>query len=195
MGKKKTITSKKAGEKQPNVIYVQAPSQAPQQQSWQTQALDTSAQVGKTLSYFQLAGQIFIGIICLSIGVYLLFRKHTYDSVTTGSVTSVKNGIVGVQFIVNGKQYNVNYSSTGNTNGNQNTSYNVGQTVTIRYSSSNPSNFSIGDPPLKLIGVGLIFLALCLIIGGSIWFYFVQKNKYVAAFSGVTDVVGAVREI
>jgi hypothetical protein len=171
---------------------------------WKKDAYEASASFGRIYSYFSLIGSCLFGGFFVILGLYLLFRRHTLDSVTTGTISAVKDSSYTLTFKADGKDYNIELpkqqepTSTTTINGKTTSThviYNIGQSVILRYDSKNPNNISIGNPPIKGIGIGLFIFGLIIITIASIWFYFVQKNKTVAAVSGVGEATGIIGNV
>ena len=154
-------------------------------------AYDATASVGRIMSWVNLLVGIFIGIIFITIGIVVLRNKsQTYNGKTNAKITKVectgsgKNSscTLTVKYDVNGKSYSVNILKDG--------VYNVDQTISIKYNLSNPQDITTETVSNTTIGWILIGLGLIIIIGVSVWTYVVQKNKTVAAASGVGNIVG-----
>ena len=151
-------------------------------------AYDTTASVGRMMSWVSLFIGCLIGLIIFIIGIYLVTSKSTnmYDMSTTATVTSStcnnQTCTLNLTYIVNDK------TLTGTTEGTG--VYNVGQTITIKYSSQNPANITTNTVSSVFVGSIMIFIGLVIFIGSCIWFYFVQNNKTVAAISGVGNIAG-----
>lgn len=112
-----------------------------------------------------------IAIIILSIGIYILARKPTYPSETTGTVKSAKcvnnNCIMVIEFTPEGatdKLTSNELQMTGN--------YNKGDSVKINYNPDNPTTFGVNLTSPKVFGWSFIgiSLVLLLIIWGAYYF-------------------------
>jgi hypothetical protein len=129
------------------------------------------------MKYIWMFILIAIAVLMLTIGSYILFAKVKYDAVVNAEVTSVKcrtesktnNCSIELSYKDNkGKDHKENALVTG--------PITVGQTMTIRYDSVNPSNFYPGNPPVRMVG-GIIALVGFVIMGGvALWFSLSRKK-------------------
>jgi len=151
---------------------------------------DASATFGRIMSYFQLAGGIIAGVILVLIGIYLIRRKptligHGEAQVTAVTCTGASNQCnTTIQFVgADGKQYSTQIVGP----------YSVGQKISINYDPISPTTVSSGNTMSdKTAGIIFLVFGILCTIAASVWFYFVQKYKAVAAVSGVVDATGAV---
>lgn len=150
-------------------------------------AYDASATVGRVMSYFSLAIGVLISIVMIIIGLVLIFRKPSLNSAAVGVVTEVgtcqnSNCTLTIKFTTGGKEYTVTSTANG--------VFTKGQNVTLRYDSANPNNVSVGNPPIRGIGAGVLLIGVIILVISIAWFWVVQNSKVVAAVSGVGDVIG-----
>ena len=152
---------------------------------------DDTASVGRIMSWVNLVVGFFIGFILIVIGIVVLRNKSpTYDGKVNAKITKVEctgsgnnsSCTLTVTYDVNGKSYTVNTLKNG--------VYNVGQTINIKYNSSNPQDITTDAMSNTAIGWILIGVGIIIIISVSVWTYIVQKNKTIAAASGVGNIVG-----
>lgn len=115
-----------------------------------------------------------IAIIILSIGIYILARKPTYPSETTGTVKSAKcvnnNCIMVIEFTPEGAEDKLT-SNELQMKGN----YNKGDSVKINYNPDNPTTFGVNLTSPKVFGWSFIGLSLVLLL--IIWgaYYFTRR--------------------
>lgn len=154
-------------------------------------AYTASASVGRAMAWFQLAGSIFFGIILIIIGIVILNSNSiSYDVSTNATITKASCSGSGnsssctltLSYIVNETKISANITANG--------IYNEGQTITIRYNSQNPQNITLDTLSSSFIAWIFIIFGVFVIIGSSVWFYFVQTNETIAAASGVGNIAG-----
>lgn len=115
-----------------------------------------------------------IAIIMLSIGIYILARKPTYPSETTGTVKTAKcvnnNCIMVIEFTPEGATDKLT-SNELQISGN----YNKGDSVKINYNPDNPSTFGVNLTSPKVFGWSFIGVSLLLLL--IIWgiYYFTRR--------------------
>jgi hypothetical protein len=154
-------------------------------------AYTATASVGRAMSWFQLAGSIFFGIILIIIGIIILNSDSTsYDISTTAIITNTSCSGSGksssctltLSYSVNEEKMSTNITANG--------VYNIGQNINIKYNSKNPHNITLDTISSSFIAWMFIIFGIFVIIGSSIWFYFVQTNETIAAASGVGEIAG-----
>lgn len=153
-------------------------------------AYNASASVGRIMSWLQLAGGIFISIILIIIGIVLVRTKNQYDRSTSATITETSCSGSGnsssctltVSYIVGDKKLSGSIVANG--------VYNVGQTITIKYSSTNLQDITTNTTSPGIIGWIFIVVGIFILIGSGIWFYIIQNNNTIAAASGVGNVAG-----
>ena len=153
-------------------------------------AYTASASVGRIMSWLQLFGGICGSILCLVIGILIIKNSTSYDSKTIATITEAKCAGSGnsssctlvLSYTVNGNKLTGNIIANG--------VYNAGQSISIKYTSSNPQNITTDSISPRFIGWFFIILSIVILIGTGIWFYIVQKNDTIAAASGVGSTAG-----
>ena len=154
-------------------------------------AYTATASVGRAMSWFQLAGSIFFAIILIIIGVVILNNDNTSYDISTRAI--IKNAscsgsgkssscTLTLTYNVNGEKMSTDISANG--------VYNVGQTINIKYSSKNPQDITLDTISSGFIAWMFIIFGFFVMIGSSVWFYFVQTNETIAAASGVGNIAG-----
>lgn len=154
----------------------------------------STASFGHFYSYIQAGFSTIIMIIFVSYGVYLLFH-NTHLTTTQGSVTKATYNCQKTNQQSSTCQVDVSYSidnktisRTFNTSGQ----YRVGQTVTVWYVPTDPSDVSISHIPTWMgwiaIGGGILIG-----LGSYLWVYLTGKYQAIGAFAGVQDIVDFIR--
>ena len=157
-----------------------------------------SAELEVTKSKIMLVISSVIAFIFFVIGVYLLFKKNTYNQ-TMGKVLSInscynnpdpKQGSscsLVVSYKLNNKSYTNNVSL--------NLTPKVGDMVSIEYDILNPNN--IRKPEIKLFYLGLILIGMALFLVGVSYYnyYMSSKSKLYAATTGMSDIGRLVKNV
>lgn len=117
-----------------------------------------------------------ISLILLSIGIYILARKPTYPSETTGTVKTAKcvnnNCILVIEFTPEGAKDKLT-SNELQISGN----YNKGDSVKINYNPDNPTTFGVNLISPKVFGWSFIGISVLLLL--IIWglYYFTRRQS------------------
>ena len=152
-----------------------------------------SAELGKFTSLMYLIGAIIVGVI-LVICAIMNFTAAPYQTTnatvtaigTIGNTTNNTNTGIGQQANIS-VSYNVankNYNSSLPTNGK---TYTLGQTITIQYSPSNPTQILNVGSSSNNTTMGIISLVIPVILVGATYFnyYVTSHNKMYASAEGV----------
>lgn len=159
---------------------------------------------GKIYAWMDFAGSIVIGCIFISIGIFLL--QYKIKRTETGTATIIKNSVQTTtgsgkdrktQYIAHYKYTPSVGSSSGtlfdNLTETIDTYYASGATATVYYNPNDPVDCSLVAPlNPKLLGGGLIGLAICGMIISFIVLYVVRKNKTAAQIYGGGRLIGNV---
>lgn len=160
---------------------------------------DTSASFGKMMALISAVTTTIIGIILISIGIYLLSRKNIYTGKTKGTASNVNCNedkfsqppsilcIYTVTYKVNDKIYKKKVQT--------NHSVAEGEEITIEYDPSNPTNMHAFPSNTKLAGVLMISISTFIIGFSWLWFWITRKYKFAAATQGVSTGVGMLRGV
>ena len=158
---------------------------------------DTSATIGIIYSGLYALSFTFIAIIMILVGFWVKDINVKKTKTTPGVIesadcvtatnTNEKNNKststtcqVKVSYIVDGKDYNNEYTSSSTVN--------KGQSVEILYDPLNPNDFTTGNQ-YYYIGMGMIIFGFVMMISSWIWFALSIIFKPIAAATGV-GVVG-----
>lgn len=162
-------------------------------------AYNGAAQVGVFMGYVSLIISIIIGIILISIGVYLIFTKSSRTETAFGTVVNnecnyaATRGEISqeicmpvIKFVVNNVTYTKSIDLTTN-------KYYTGQTIDILYNPSNPYDCTIKTIFTRhTTGSLLLGIAAIILLIGIVHFYITRKYKFVAAASGIGTIVDIV---
>lgn len=168
-----------------------------------------AAAYGTFTALINLIFSVFITIIMISIGIFLLINPGKHSESTQGiiitsncsskTVKSNKGGTLtqttqnncspNVKYTVNGKEYDKTYESMSVF-----TFYSSGQNVTILYNPENPEDSVIKTFfNRKTIAWILIGLSILILVGSAINYYIVKTYKFAAAGEGVANVASKFR--
>lgn len=159
---------------------------------------------GRIYAWSDAFASVFIGCILISIGIFLL--QYKIKRTETGTATIIKNSVQTTtgsgkdrktQYIAHYKYTPSVGSSSGtlfdNLTETIDTYYASGATATVYYNPNDPADCSLVAPlNPKLLGGGLIGLAICGMIISFIVLYVVRKNKTAAQIYGGGRLIGNV---
>jgi cell division septation protein DedD len=121
-----------------------------------------------------------VACLCVVFGGLLLFKPTGYDSSATATVTSVQcqegTGKCNITLRFEDKEGN-EITRNAIVKG----SVKEGSTRGILYDSANPSNFYPSQPPVRMIGAGLLIGGLLLLIGAGAGAYFAYRRTSLSA--------------
>ena len=156
---------------------------------------DTLATAGKVRSTMGLVAGGVIGGIMLLIAVYLLSRHHKYTHTVQGTVgkascsqsSKYRNGraymeydcSLTITYTVNGKPYTISLSTDSSH------SYSVGNTVSLQYNSSDPSDARITQLSDQTISLLLLGLAVLIVGGAYLSFWGTRHSRTYAQYEGI----------
>lgn len=162
------------------------------------------ASYGQFVATIGLVIGVIIGIILLSVGIYLLVEnsKKTYKNVKGTVLESPQCTLQGnsqgnntytcyitVQYQIDGQTKISRIISYNNK-----TQLNSGDTITLYYDSSNSNIESTltTDNPLNTNILGWIFVGfgILLLVGSVVTYYLAQKSQTFAAFEGAENLFG-----
>ena len=157
--------------------------------------IDAAADIGKGMATLKLIVGELIAVVLAAIGGYLLFHPETTTQNTVGTVKAAKTNppapnstaasyTIDTVYTCN----NVMFTNSFITN----SPYAQGSSVDLQYNPSNCMDVRLKQTSNTTIGVGFIIVGLFLGIVSVAWWYAVTRNRNVAAFSGASDVLGAV---
>lgn len=188
---------------QPQYVYMQP---APQQQpnpGWKIAetAYEGSASLGKVVGIFGAASGILIGLIILAIGLFLIFKKATRNTVDAiikkadckeniqeidNKRTIYQNCVLDISYIAeDGKTYEAKITTNDK-------KYIEGQTIKVSYDITNPQDIVIHTLSTRTIGWIAFGIGLLIFGGSSFSLYLTLKFKAYAAAQGAAAVVGVV---
>lgn len=123
------------------------------------------------------------------LGIVLIIKKSSYDGSATGIITESKcdgtNYALSIEFKANdGKKYTANAIINKN--------YKVGQTISLRYNTENPTDITLWPLSMRAVGLILFISSIIILIFAWWWYFIVQNNNTAAAVSGVSNAVGMI---
>jgi len=155
---------------------------------------DGAAAFGRFMALISLIISCIVGTIMIVIGIVLLFKKNKYTDVATGKITMAScNTVNNTTSCSISADYNVDnktYKITAPVNGKY---YNLDDNIDIYYDPNEPGASRVGKPfSFMWIGIIMIVIALFIIGGAALYYYIVTQFKFVAAATGVGDVINIV---
>lgn len=165
-----------------------------------------AAEYGKIRALISSLVVTFIAIIGIVIGLYLIFKKESYDATIAGTVTkSVCKPVVirtsqnkpanandcdiNVSYVVSGKTYEKSFVSQ------QSSIISVGSSMDIDYESANPINARIHEFNKKYIGFIIITIVTFILVISWVSYYLTSKSTAYAAATGSVGLVSDVTSI
>ena len=153
-----------------------------------------SATIGKVKATISLVIVIIITLSMIASAIYSILsipertskvQAEVSESKCTQITRQLKDGkqttssecMTGVKYYVNDKQY----TSKVNTN---TSGFNQGDKINIKYNPKNPTDISYNEIPLNTFGWVLSGIACLLLSITSIYYYFINKYKPLAALDG-----------
>lgn len=158
--------------------------------------------VGRGYAWMDMIGAIIIGLIMIIIGVYMLNYKIKRTETETANITKDSVQTTTGTGKKRKTEYIAHYEytpSTGPSSGTLfqnlteiiNKYYSSGETATVYYNPDDPVDRSLRKPiNPKMIGAGLIILAILAVIISYIILQFVRKNKGAAQIYGGGRLIG-----
>ena len=151
---------------------------------------DSAATFGRIMAFFGMLSGCVVGIILLSIGIYLMRHKASQTEESMAKIVDSKCTIIQtgtdkqpsqttqcnmiVSYKVSGKEYKTNLVTNGR-------NYALNETISIQYNPNNPSDIREKAPTNKTIGIVLLLVGLGVMIVSIVWFIITLKYKIAAA--------------
>lgn len=164
-------------------------------------AYEGSASLGKVVGIFGASMGILIGLIILGIGLFLIFKKETRNTVdatikkadcketiqeVNNKRTIYQNCVLDISYVaIDGKTYEAKITTDGK-------NYVEGQTIKVSYDITNPRDIVIQSVSTRTIGWIAFTIGLFLFGGSSFSLYLTLKFKAYAAAQGAATVFGVV---
>ena len=155
---------------------------------------DGAATFGRIMALISLIMSCIIGTIMIVIGIILLFKKNKYSAVTSGKITMAQcntaNNItscsISADYIANDKTYKI----TAPVNDKY---YNLDDNINIYYDPNEPAA-SLARKPFSFMWIGIILIVIAFFIigGAALYYYIVTRFKFVAAATGVGNIIDIV---
>lgn len=152
-------------------------------------------EIGRFSSNIKFYIAIFVAIILIMIGIYLILKKQdnlvdiTAKILNANCIRSVKNKkyiyncVLTVEYIINNKKY------SGVINTSSDVPYVKDQIIDITYDKENPNKITIKQLRLKWIGLILLIISLLIMVSSFYMKYVTQKFELMAAATGTSNVI------
>jgi hypothetical protein len=150
-----------------------------------------TAKFGKIMALFALISAIILALVMIPLGIYFIVHKTKLTSNILGNVSISQctsrvenNNIVydcniTVDYKVEGK----NYSLTATTS--DSSEYKKGDSITVYYNPSNPSNAAIYSDNTHIAGIIILVIGIIIPVVTLVFWLLAKKYKAVAAAGGV----------
>ena len=171
---------------------------------------EAASEYGKIRSIIGAVIATVIGVIAISVGVYFIQAKDTYDSQIIGLVQeSVCNQIINTDSKGNKTiQYDCNINVLYKVNNKEYTKSLVvrqsnqiakNSNIDLEYVSANPEDIRVKQIKSKYIGSASVIIAIIVIAIAWLFVFFTQKSKTFSAATGAfgfaSDASGVARNI
>ena len=167
-------------------------------------AVNGAADIGRTMALIRAVIASFVFAIVFFIGAYLVTRKKSYTSKTTGTITradckmsptqrpggpEVPSCVLDLNYVAGGSTFSpINIVTMGQT-------YQVGQTESIVYDPNHPADYSLNPVPQTALGMWMMIISAMIVTVVWVWYVVVSRSRGAAALSGAGNVAGFVKNV
>lgn len=162
-------------------------------------AYDSAATFGRIIAFFKMIAGVIIGIVLISIGIYLVTHKAPQSVPLIATIKSATCAVVNtgtdkkpsttnqcdlmVSYTVGGKEYTTPLTTQGPVQVK-------GASIDIQYNPENPNDIREKTVSNKSIGIVLILVGIVIMAIAIIWFWITMTYKVAAAAETGMTVAG-----